>query len=72
MVSVFDVIPWWLIVLVLLANIVPAAKILHRTGHNPAWCVLYFFPIVNLFIFWFFAFKPWPIGKQTAGYGNST
>jgi hypothetical protein len=67
MVSVFDVIPWWLIVFVLLANIIPAAKILRRTGHNPAWCVLFFFPLINLFMFWFFAFKPWPIDKQMAG-----
>jgi hypothetical protein len=53
----------WLIVFVLLVNLIPAAKILSRTGHNPGWCVFFFFPVINLFMFWFFAFKPWPIDK---------
>jgi len=55
----------WLIVFVLLANLIPAARILKRTGHNPAWCLLFFFPVINLIMFWVFAFKPWPIDKPT-------
>jgi len=55
----------WLIVFVLLANLIPAARILKRTGHNPAWCLLFFFPVINLIMFWVFAFKPWPIDRQT-------
>jgi hypothetical protein len=53
----------WLIVAMLLANLVPVAKILSRTGHNAGWCVFVFFSLVNLILLWFFAFKSWPIDK---------
>ena len=53
----------WLIVFFLLANLVPVARILSRTGHNAGWCVLLFFPVINLIMLWFFAFKQWPIDK---------
>lgn len=54
----------WLIVFALLANTVPVAKILSRTGHSPGWCVFVFFPLINLIMLWVFAFKAWPIDKK--------
>lgn len=56
----------WLVVLLILVNLIPIGKILSRTGHNPGWCVFFFFPAVNLIMLWVFAFKSWPIeNKQT-------
>lgn len=51
--------------LFLFLSVFPAAKILRRTGHNPLWCVLAIFPVLNLVAFWFFAFKSWPPDKST-------
>ncbi len=54
----------WLVVLLILSVVVPVAKILRRTGHNPTWALLYFFPLVNFIALWVFAFKPWPSGRK--------
>jgi hypothetical protein len=54
----------WLIVFVLLVNLIPIAKILNRTGHNPGWCVLILFPFLNMILLWVFAFKRWPIDSK--------
>jgi hypothetical protein len=48
----------------LLLFMLPAGKILRRTGHNPLWCVLALFPFLNLVALWFFAFKSWPLDKK--------
>jgi hypothetical protein len=40
--------------------LVPVAKLLRRTGHNPAWCLFAIFPGLNFIALWFFAYKPWP------------
>jgi len=50
----------WIIVFALVAVPIPFAKILSRTGHNPAWCLLSLVPFANLIALWVFAFKPWP------------
>jgi len=55
----------WLVVLLILTLTIPIGKILHRTGHNPAWCLLSFVPLGNLIGLWVFAFKPWPIDKKS-------
>ena len=55
----------WIMGFALLAVVpIPFAKILSRTGHNPAWCLLYFIPLGNFIALWFFAFKPWPKDHQ--------
>jgi hypothetical protein len=41
-----------------------AGRILRRTGHDPLWCVLALFPVLNLGAFWFFAFKSWPTDNK--------
>jgi len=55
----------WLVVLFILALIIPIGKILRRTGHNSAWCLLFFFPLANFIALWVFAFKPWPIDRSS-------
>jgi hypothetical protein len=54
----------WLVVLLILSAVVPVAKVLRRTGHNPAWALLYFFPLVNFIALWVFAFKSWPSDRK--------
>lgn len=51
----------WIIVLIVMAILlVPAAVILRRTGHSPAWAILALFPGVSLIALWIFAFARWP------------
>jgi hypothetical protein len=47
--------------LIALVFVLPAAKILRRTGHNPAWCLVLFIPEVAYIGLWIFAFQKWPI-----------
>ncbi len=54
----------------LFLSIFPAVRILQRTGHNPVWCVLAIFPVVNLLAFWFLAFKSWPTDKMRVRLNN--
>jgi hypothetical protein len=56
--------------LVFIFVLIPVGKLLRRTGHNPVWCILALFPVLNLVALWFFAFKPWPTDKNTANTGN--
>ena len=44
--------------------LVPIARILKRTGHEPAWCLLFVHPIANVVALWTFAFKRWPIDNK--------
>jgi len=46
---------------------IPPVNILKRTGQNPLWCVLCFLPVVNIALLWIFAFKDWPIDRQSQG-----
>jgi len=50
--------------------LVPVVKLLRRTGHHAAWCLLAVFPGLNLIAFWLFAFKPWPTDKSSTDVGN--
>ena len=47
--------------------LVPVVKLLRRTGHNAAWCLLSVIPGLNFIAFWLFAFKPWPADKAGVG-----
>ena len=40
--------------------LVPFGKILKRTGHPAARCIVFIIPFVNLIALWIFAFKHWP------------
>jgi hypothetical protein len=48
------------VILYVLAYLIPVIKLLRRTGHNIAWCLLALIPGLNLIAFWVFVFKPWP------------
>jgi len=55
----------WVIILVYLAVLlIPATKILQRTGYSAAWALVLLIPVVNLIAYWVFAFKEWPINRK--------
>jgi Na+/melibiose symporter-like transporter len=56
--------------LVFILVLIPIGKLLSRTGHHSIWCILALFPVLNLFAFWFFAFKPWPTDRKSENTGN--
>jgi hypothetical protein len=39
---------------------IPAARILDRTGHNWWWAFVAICPLINIFGLWVFAFRQWP------------
>ena len=51
----------WLIVIVMLAlYFIPVVKILQKAGYSGWWCLIVFVPIVNIIMFYVFAFADWP------------
>ena len=44
--------------------IIPAYRVLSRTGFSGWWSLLCIFPFFGFIGFWVFAFLPWPIEKQ--------
>ncbi len=55
----------WLIVLFwLVLFLVPAIKIVSKSGHSGWWALLLLVPIVNLIAIWIFAFKRWPVEQR--------
>ena len=58
---------WHWIVLLMIAAIwlVPAAKILSKAGYSGWWCLLLLIPLVNVIVYWVFAFARWPSLRPT-------
>jgi Na+/melibiose symporter-like transporter len=51
----------WLIVIVILAfYFIPIIKILQKAGYSGWWCLIVFVPLVNIIMFYVFAFANWP------------
>ena len=56
----------WIVVLVgLVVWLVPAAKIVSKAGYSGWWCLLLLIPLVNIVVYWVFAFAQWPNLKST-------
>lgn len=53
---------WQLIIVVLFFAIFvwPVVRILHRAGRSGWWAVLVVVPLLNIVMFWVFAFAHWP------------
>lgn len=49
-----------LILLLIIVNIIPIARIIHRTGHSRWLSLLAFIPLANWVFLWVFAFIQWP------------
>jgi len=51
----------WIIVLaVLFLYVFPVVKILNKAGYSGWWCLILLVPLVNIVMFWVFAFAQWP------------
>ena len=53
----------WLIVAAVFL-LIPAWRIVKRSGMNPALSLLLLLPIVNIIALWLFAYAEWPALKQ--------
>ena len=61
----FSVFHWLVVLMILFVMMLPAARILRRTGHSAGWSIFVFVPVVNWILLWWFAFKSWPTDKTT-------
>jgi uncharacterized membrane protein YhaH (DUF805 family) len=48
------------IILISVIVLIPAAHILHRTGHSRWWCLLMIVPLLNVIGLWVLAYVRWP------------
>lgn len=61
----FSIWHWIIILAYLVVLFIPAAKILKRTGHSPFWALVLIVPVVNIVLYWVFAFKKWPADNES-------
>jgi len=56
----------WLIVfpIVLALYLVPAARILKKAGYSGWLSLILFVPLLNLIMYWVFAFVTWPVEQR--------
>jgi ATP/ADP translocase len=55
----------WLIGLIgFLIFVIPAVKILRKVGYSGWWVITSLIPIVNIVMFWLFAFARWPLEER--------
>jgi uncharacterized membrane protein YhaH (DUF805 family) len=52
--------------LILVLYFVPVVKILRKAGYSGWWCLIAFVPIVNIIMFYVFAFADWPALRSTS------
>jgi len=65
----FSFVHWFITLAFTLAVfLVPAVMILRKAGYSGWWCLLGFVPIVNIVMFWVFAFAEWPSLRQPQAY----
>ena len=65
----FSFVHWFITLAFTLAVfLVPAVMILRKAGYSGWWCLLGFVPIVNIVMFWVFAFADWPNLRQSRAY----
>jgi uncharacterized membrane protein YraQ (UPF0718 family) len=58
---------WIILILFLVLNGVPIAKILGRAGLNKWWTIAFLVPFLNLVALWIFAYARWPAVDHTEG-----
>ncbi len=63
--SVFHLV---IVVVVLILYFIPVVKILNKAGYSGWWSLLILVPLVNIIMFYVFAFADWPVlrGQHTA------
>jgi hypothetical protein len=58
---------WIILILFLVLNGVPIAKILGRVGLSKWWTIAFLIPFLNLVALWIFANARWPAIDHTEG-----
>ena len=63
--SVFHLV---IVIVVLILYFIPVVKILNKAGYSGWWSLLILVPLVNIIMFYVFAFADWPAlrGERTA------
>lgn len=55
---------WFFALLFFGGWIIPAWKIVSRSGHAGAWSLLSIIPVIGFIFVWIFAFKRWPVDSK--------
>ena len=55
---------WLIVLIVAVAVIYPAGRILGRMGLSPWWGILVIIPYVNFIALWVLAFARWPVEER--------
>ena len=50
-----------IVVVILILYFLPIVKILQKAGYSGWWCLIVFIPLVNVVMFYVFAFANWPV-----------
>ncbi|KAB0495783.1 hypothetical protein [Pseudomonas vancouverensis] len=51
---------------VVIIMLIAPFKIAKKAGYGLGTTVLFYIPILNIFVYWIFAFSEWPIEKEIA------
>jgi hypothetical protein len=62
----FSLMHWIVVVLIFLTYVIPAHRIIRRTGYSGWWVLLGVIPLVNIVALWCFAFIRWPAVDEPA------
>jgi uncharacterized membrane protein YhaH (DUF805 family) len=55
--SIFHIL---IVIVVLVLYFLPIVKILQKAGYSGWWCLIVLVPLVNIIMFYVFAFADWP------------
>jgi uncharacterized membrane protein YhaH (DUF805 family) len=58
---------WVIVILISLIYFIPIVKVLNKAGYSGWWSVLALVPLVNVIMFWVFAFADWPSLRGSEG-----
>jgi len=50
-----------IVIVILILYFLPIMKILQKAGYSGWWCLIVFVPLVNIVMFYVFAFANWPV-----------
>ena len=53
-------VPLLSLILLILLELIPVARILRRAGFRRIWCIIAVLPMVNVVGLWMFALRRWP------------
>lgn len=60
----FSIWHWLIVIFIVVLYVWPLWRIVNKAGFNGALSLLTFIPIVNVIMFWVFAFVTWPVEKK--------